>query len=508
MKLSDRTDQARGLVRTHLWLVALATCMSVVAVAAAVAAKPVTYTATAEVVVSPVKTENSNTLEPDMGTEKAIAESGVVVNRGAIALGTDPVRVRRNLSVSVVLDSWVLHVSYTASTPETAFNGAGVLASAYVDYRNEKGGIYTATLVTAPSVPATGSRGSLPIYLLLGLVAGLTVGVTAAWLWDRVADRFRSAGELRQLTGRPILARMRRWQTSRGLLPPEGPARECFAFVAARLASMIGQGRGKIVVVASPRAGAGTTTVACGTAVALAEQGKSVVLIGASPEGLRPEQVLGVPASPGLSQLLSGDCHQEMALHPTGVRHLSVIPTGGERGVGLELEGLHLVLRRLEKRAFVVIDAPPMLTSADYLLLADVADFVILVGDLRSGTRTDIREAMALFDDVEPTPAAWVANPPAGRRERARVLKRLLVPETTEHADPTLEVVADEDPPVRLVAPRGPARNGHRVDDRVKQAVDVRRRPGTQPPDVPRKGTPPRDGVRPARESGAAARRR
>ena len=31
---------------------------------------------------------------------------------------------------------------------------------------------------------------------MLGLVGGLTVGVAAAWLWDRFSDRLRSASEL------------------------------------------------------------------------------------------------------------------------------------------------------------------------------------------------------------------------------------------------------------------------------------------------------------------------
>jgi Mrp family chromosome partitioning ATPase len=507
MKLTGRTDKARGLLRTHLWLVVLATCVAVGAAVAAAAAKPVTYAATAEVVVSPQRT-NSTPLLPDMGTERAIAQSGVVVQRGAAALGVDDATVRGSLSVSVVIDSRVLHISYTASTALAAFRGASVLATSYVDYRNGRDAGQVATLVTLPSMPTSGSRGSLPLFLVLGLVAGLTVGVAAAWLWDRVWDRVRSAAELRQLSGLPVLARLPRWESARSPLPPAGPARQSLAFVAAQLASVIGRVGGKTIVVTSPRAGAGTTSVACGTAAALAAQGKRVVLVAASPGGRPLEQVLGITTSSGLSELLSRGGSTAIALHPTDVRNLFVMPTGGAPGVDLELENVHLVLERLEKRAFVVIDAPPVLTSPDCLLLADVADLVVLVGDLRSGTRRDVSEALALLYDVGPRLAGWVANLPPRRPDRARRLQQVPGSVPSEHADPQGGEQAEEAHLVTPPAGSAPDRTRPEPDRHASVAMKAPPRPGTQPPDAPRTGTPPRGGVRPVRPPAAAARRR
>jgi Mrp family chromosome partitioning ATPase/capsular polysaccharide biosynthesis protein len=505
MKLTGPRDKTRGLLRTHLWLVLLATCVAVGAAVAAAAAKPVTYTATAEVVVSPQKTE-STPLLPDMGTERAVAQSGVVVQHGAAALQADEATVRRGLSVSNVLDSRVLRISYTANTPEAAYHGARVLATSYVDYRNDRGDEHAATLVTPPALPASGSRGSLPLYLLLGLVAGLTVGVAAAWLWDRLSDRVRSSTEFHELTGLPILTRMHRWRSARSPLPPDGPARECFAFVAARLASMTGHSGGKTIMITSPRTGAGTTSVACGAAVALAGQGKRVVLIAASHGTLRPELMLGVTPSPGLSHLLSMGCSLELALHPTEVRNLSMVRMGGGPGASLDLEDVHLVLERLERRAFVVIDAPPVLTSADSLLLADVSDLVVLVGDLRSGTRTDVHEALALLDDVRPRLAGWVANRPPRRRGRARKSD-----EVTVSAPPGPSVASTGDPAADtqpLMPPADSDRPNPGPGRPATAARAARWRQGTRPPGVPRTATPARDGVRPLRAPAAAARRR
>ena len=112
-----------------------------------------------------------------------------------------------------------------------------------------------------------------------------------------------------------------------------------------------------------------------------------------------------------------------MPQQPTGVKNLSLAYADRAAGAGIELEDLRLALDRLDTRAFVVVDAPPVLTSADALLLADIADFVVLVGDLRSGTRRDVRETLALLHDVRPSLAGWVTNVPRRRRGRQRLVR-------------------------------------------------------------------------------------
>jgi receptor protein-tyrosine kinase len=503
MKLTGPTDKARGLLLTHVWLVILATCVAVGAAVAAAADKPVTYTATTEVVVSPVQTDKA-TVQPDMGTERAIAQSGVVVDSGALALGVDDATVRAGLSVSVVPQTLVLRIGYTASTPSVAFEGANVLASAYVTYRNSPKSAISATLVTPPTVPASGSRGNLLLFVALGLVAGLTVGIAAAWLWDRVSDRIRSVAELRDLSGLAILARLPRWDSRRSPVPAEGRPRESMAFVAARLTSLAGQDLGRTVVVTAPRAGAGATTVACGTAVALADQGKKVVLVAASRAGLSPYQALGGTTPPGPGKVSSRDGNESIQ-HPTIAPNLSLIKAGGAAGEGLRVDDLRKVLDRFDSRTFVVIDAPPVLTSADALLLADLADLVVVVGDLRSGTRTDLRETLALLVDVEPRLAGWVANVPRRRRTRTALpsLVRALRPGLFRSGPRTAST-----PSVTSPAGQGPDPVGPDRDRPVPTAATGRRRPDRRPPDAPRTGTPPRDGVRPVRAPYAAARRR
>jgi Mrp family chromosome partitioning ATPase/capsular polysaccharide biosynthesis protein len=474
---TPRGTAVPGLLRTYAWLVVLTTLVAVGAAVVAAAARPISYTSTAEIVVTAEETEGTP-LRPDMGTERTIARSGVVAGRAAAVLGSDPATAAEGLDVTVVLESSVLRISYSAATAEAALAGAKAFAYGYVSYRNGRAKAPVATLVTPAALPHMGTRGPLPVLLLLGLLAGLAVGVSASWVWDRLADRVRHPGELTRLTGLPVLTSLPKWAGTDGAIAPGGLAREPFAYLAARLGSLLHRPGDRTVVVTAPRARAGTTSVACGAAVALARQGKEVVLVAAHLEGLLPEEVLSTKAASGLRQLLRGECSLDQALHATHVPHLRVLPSGGEGPGRLELGALATSLRRLSPQSYVVIDAPPLLASADSLLLADLADAVVLVADLRTGTRADVREAWELLQGVEPgTVLGWIAN----RRPRER--RRAANVEAVE------------------LSGAGPAPDQHQVStpysyrDQVPQGPPRR---GRKPAAAPTRATPPHAGGRPA----------
>jgi hypothetical protein len=223
---------------------------------------------------------------------------------------------------------------------------------------------------------------------------------------------------------------------------------------------------------------------------------------------MSPAHALGVPTTPGLSQLLSRGCSAEQAVHPTDVRNLSVVPRGGEQSTRLEPEDLRLILKKMERRAFVVIDAPPVLASADSVLLTEVADLVVLVGDLRAGTRTDARDALALLDDVRPKLTGWVANAPPRRRELRRVPQEISPTPPPEAPDPTAPEPRDEARSVK--APLDPDQDHTcpELDRPATAAMKARPRRDRKSPAVPRQVTAPPDGVRPFRGPHGAARRR
>jgi Mrp family chromosome partitioning ATPase/capsular polysaccharide biosynthesis protein len=433
--------------------------MITLAVAAAVAtSSTVTYTSMAEVVVKPRPTSGAP-IEPQMGTERAIAQSGAVAERAAESLGEMPAAAAAGLSVSVELDTTVLDIEYVADTAQGALQGARAFTYAYLDFRNGDGSVRVAEVVTAPGLPAHGAGANLVLILGLGAMLGLALGVGAAWVWDRVADRVRDAGELEEQTGVPVLGELPSWARHESRVvgragpanrrhPHRGPRLaplaspgpgEAFGYVVAGLLAQAGSRRhGITVVVTSPRPAAGTTTVAVNTARTLAAQGRDVVLVGADLHDPRLHECLEVAASPGLLDVLNSDCTVERALQRTGDPHLRVLSAGvtPDANLHLHVDNLQLLLAQLGSSALVVVDAPPLLTWPESLVLADKADLVVLVADLRCGTRKDAAASVTLLQGLQPRIAGWVVNRPP-RRSRRTPPRRAAV-------DPTLPALAQE----------------------------------------------------------------
>ena len=408
-----RPRARRGLLRVHAWVIVAAVLVTIASAWGMLQARSADYVATAQVSVGPEPT-GGTALRPEMASERAIVASGSVAALAASTLDVDYSQVRHGLAVSIVLESSVLDISYTAATGSAAQRAARAFAQAYVDYRNDVAGTRIARVVTWPdSALRTGPSRSL--VLGVALIAGLLLGLGAAWTWDRLSDRIRSPEELVERSGIPVLGQVPRWGR-RGPVAPPGPARETFAYLSSRLGSLLGHRHVDLtVVVTSPRPGAGTTTIALNTARAIGAQGRTVVVVGADVHHPQLHEALRVPVAPGLVQVLRGETTLDSALRPTEWANVSVLPLGALEPDGeadLQPDMLDLVLDELRSSAVVVVDAPPVLAGATSLLLVDRADALLLVGDLRAGRRRDVEQTTDLIEQSRPAVAGWVANTP------------------------------------------------------------------------------------------------
>jgi Mrp family chromosome partitioning ATPase len=68
------------------------------------------------------------------------------------------------------------------------------------------------------------------------------------------------------------------------------------------------------------------------------------------------------------------------------------------------------MLGQLASRNIVVIDGPPLLESSVGVVLADHVDVVLLVADLRSLTRADVAETVAVLSPLSPSVVGWVTH--------------------------------------------------------------------------------------------------
>jgi succinoglycan biosynthesis transport protein ExoP len=147
----------------------------------------------------------------------------------------------------------------------------------------------------------------------------------------------------------------------------------------------------QVILVTSPLSGDGKSTTAHNLAIAFAIQDKRVLLLDADMRRPTIGQKTNCNAKKGLSDLLANDLPLEEVLqqHPS-LASLYVLTSGAIPPMPAELLAserfARLIEQMREKFDYILIDAPPILLVTDPLLLAFIADGIVLV--VRAGVTT------------------------------------------------------------------------------------------------------------------------
>ena len=140
--------------------------------------------------------------------------------------------------------------------------------------------------------------------------------------------------------------------------------------------------RVRTLLVTSAVDGEGKTSLAGHLAISLARAGFRTLLVDGDVQAPSAHALFGVPAAPGLCEVLRGEAPRADALHPTGLPGLTVLPAGAWDLVARQaLAGNRWKAIRAELEAeydFVIVDSGPVLLVSDSLLMARDADGVLL----------------------------------------------------------------------------------------------------------------------------------
>jgi capsular exopolysaccharide synthesis family protein len=276
-------------------------------------------------------------------------------------------------------------------------------------------------VVEAPRVPLEPFAPHRLRIALLGLLAGLGVGIAAAFLSEQGDTSFANVEDLDLPSSLPVLAAIPRLAAknavrsdlpglvSRGvslLEDPFGPASEQYRILAAKLVSRNANGssnRHGSLLVTSAGAGEGKTTTAVNVALALAKmmRDESVLLVDADLGRPAVHRLLDLSPAPGLAELLAQP-DADPAGFVRNLRGLSVMTAGEyspETRASLGSPLAQHVLRRLRQRfAYVIVDAPPILAVAEGFILQQVVESVLLVVRARVTPRELVRRSLASLD--------------------------------------------------------------------------------------------------------------
>ena len=158
------------------------------------------------------------------------------------------------------------------------------------------------------------------------------------------------------------------------------------------------RGKNAVILVTSVRDGCGTSFVARNLAAAFAfDMRKTALLIDCNLNNPSVHKLLAKPGALGLLDYFENpNLDVREIIHPVGIARCRLITTGARRDVHDEhftsekMRHLIETLRRRYNERFIVIDGPPMSQLADIRVLAELADYAVIVARYASTTNAQI----------------------------------------------------------------------------------------------------------------------
>jgi uncharacterized protein involved in exopolysaccharide biosynthesis/Mrp family chromosome partitioning ATPase len=276
-----------------------------------------------------------------------------------------------------------------------------------------------------------------------GLLVGLLIGLVLAFVVDRRDRRIRRPQDLSKLNV-PVLMNLplKKFKLELAIAAPRSPSGRDFAELAHVLTGTLGSGR-HVILVTAPSAGQGTSLVAANLAVALSRNQPHVTLVCADLENSSIPRMLGLPAGPGLTDVLAGRAPvSTVERHPSSAVRLRVIVPGSAadpEAEDLQQDPVERLLSELGRDSrWIVLEGPPVHAGPDVYTLAQAADAAILATEVPKSRSDQVVDSVQNLDKMGVSVLGAVLLPspkaPAKRDTRDDAGTRLEVPAAEEPA--------------------------------------------------------------------------
>jgi len=329
-----------------------------------------------------------NSINADIRNEQRGASSAIGGDYAAAAARERALQARVNQLKAGLLDLRGRSIQYNilqreVDTNRTLYDG---LLQRFKEVGIAAGvGENLVSIVDRARTPSGPISPILWLNLLIGLGAGLVLGIGAALGIEFVDDTIATPVDLEQKLG----------VTSLGVIPmvpknesfveqladPKSATAEAHYSVRTALQFATESGVPASLLITSSQAGEGKSSTSLALAQNFAGSGKRVLLVDADLR--KPTFRTQSGDVYGLSNLLTGDDLIEKAIHKTSVENLFILPSGhippnpAELVSGARMR--ELLARLSEVFDLVILDGPPVLGLADAPLLGSIAAGTMLV---------------------------------------------------------------------------------------------------------------------------------
>ncbi|MGD0683599.1 MAG: polysaccharide biosynthesis tyrosine autokinase [Streptosporangiaceae bacterium] len=282
------------------------------------------------------------------------------------------------------------------------------------------GGVELVTPALAPSSPSSPKPREDGV---LGLVAGLILGIAFAFLRDSFDDRLSSKDAAEQLSGAPVLAMVpmvSSWKKRDqplvvSISHPLSPSAEAYRSTRTSLQFIRQERELRTLLVTSPTAAEGKTSTVANLGVVFAQAGERVVLVSCDLRKPRLGKFFGIDEQTGLTSVLLGELSLTQALQQVaghdGLWLLGAgkkCPNPAELLSGPAARDTFAALRA--SFDLVLIDSPPVLPVTDAAVLAKDNDGTLIVVAAGQTKRIDLRRAAEKLAQVNASVIGTVLN--------------------------------------------------------------------------------------------------
>ncbi|WP_082135558.1 polysaccharide biosynthesis tyrosine autokinase [Mycobacterium sp. EPa45] len=328
--------------------------------------------------------------------------------------------LRARVSAAAKQNTVLIDVSVLDPSPTRAFDIANALSDEFVQLVRE--------LETPPTGDATPNarviveqRASVPTKpvtpkklrnLVLGLAAGVMLGVGLALVRDRLDNTVKDRDTLEAITGVGLVGAipMDKEIHKRPAISFEGDnssAAESFRKLRTNLQFLAVDNPPRVIMVTSASPGEGKSTTAINIALALAEAEHNVVLVDGDMRRPSIDKYLDLVGAAGFSTVLSGAASLSDVLQKTAFPNLTALTSGATPPNPSELLGSQAaesVLKELrEQFDYVIIDSSPLLAVTDGAILAANSDGTLIMAKYGQTKREHLAQAIGNLRDVGAT---------------------------------------------------------------------------------------------------------
>jgi capsular exopolysaccharide synthesis family protein len=244
---------------------------------------------------------------------------------------------------------------------------------------------------------------------LLAMVVGIMLGVGLAFVIEYLDDSWHSPEEAEQVSGVPTFGVIPAFGAPPKKTRPagrwlaDGVVAEAYRTLRTSLLYSLVDNPPKVITITSPGPREGKSTTCSNLAVVLAQAGKSVLLIECDFRKPGVHKIFELRNLRGVVDVLVGDHKVDEVWHEP-LQGLKVMTAGPVPTNPAELLGSKRFTRFLDgmRREFdyVLIDAPPVQTVSDPMIIAAQGDGVLLVLDAQNTRKVSVRRSMRGLESV------------------------------------------------------------------------------------------------------------